>query len=189
LYPVNDSAFDVETQAFVASNDSLADRVRRTPNRVKATADAWEEYLKRMPQLTNRNIKIAIDEWTGGGRGDFSRTLCAAEGLHEMFRHSDVITMGAYTAFTSCLATDGADASYSTTGLIFYLYRHHFGTIPVAITGNAPQPEVKGTVGVDKPKVSSGSDTYPLDVVAALSEDRKVLTVAIVNPTESDQKI
>jgi alpha-N-arabinofuranosidase len=148
-----------------------------------------DEYLKRMPQLKDRNIKIAIDEWTGGGRGDFSRTLCAAEGLHEMFRHSDVITMGAYTAFTACLASDGADSCYSSTGLLFDLYRHHFGTIPIAVTGNAPQHEVKGTVGVDKPAVSSGSDTYPLDVVAAFSNDRKSVTVAIVNPTESPQKI
>jgi alpha-N-arabinofuranosidase len=189
LYPVSDSAFDVDQQAFVQVSDPLVDRVRRTPNRVKGTVEAWDEYVKRMPQLKDSNIKIAIDEWTGGARGDFSRTLCAAEGLHEMFRHSDVITMGAYTAFSSCLALNGADSCYSATGLIFYLYRHHFGTIPIAVTGNAPQHPVKGTVGVDKPAVSSGSDTYPLDVVASLSSDRKTLTVAVVNPTESPQKI
>ena len=44
-------------------------------------------------------------------------------------------------------------------------------------------------MGVDKPKVSSGSDTYPLDAVAALTADRKSLTLAIVNPTESAQQI
>ena len=189
LYPVNDSAFDVDQQAFVAGNFPLVDRVRRTPNRMKCTVEAWEEYLKRMPQLKSRNIKLAIDEWAGGGRGDFSSTLCAAEGLHEMFRHSDLITMGAYTAFSSCLANNGADSCYSGTGLIFYLYRHHFGTIPIAVAGNAPQHEVKGTVGVDKPAVSSGSDTYPLDVAAALSSDRKSVMVGVVNPTESTQKI
>ena len=188
LYPVNDSAFDVERQEFVPANDPLPDRVRRTPNRVRATVEAWEEYLRRLPQLRTRNITLAIDEWAGGGRGGFTSTLCAAEGLHEMFRHSDVITMGAYTAFTSCLAFDGADSCYSATGLIFQLYRHHFGTIPIAVTGNAPQREVKGTAGVDKPSVSSGSDTYPLDVAAALSNDRKSLTVAVVNPTETAQK-
>ena len=48
---------------------------------------------------------------------------------------------------------------------------------------------MKGTVGVDKPTETSGSDTYPLDVAAALSEDRKSLTVAVVNPTESVQNI
>jgi hypothetical protein len=106
-----------------------------------------------------------------------------------MFRHSDVITMGAYTAFSSCLAQDGADSCYSATGLIFQLYRHHFGTIPIAVSGNSPQRELKGTVGVDKPKVASGSDTYPLDVAAALSSDRNSVTVAVVNPTESSQRI
>jgi alpha-N-arabinofuranosidase len=189
LYPVNDSAFNVETQAFVQVNDPLVDRVRRTPNRVKCAVEAMDEYLKRMPQLKEQNIKLAIDEWTGGGRGDFSRTLCAAEGLNEMFRHSDVITMGAYTAFTSCLVYDGADSCYSTTGLAFSLYRHHFATIPIAVLGNAPQHDVKGTIGVDKPAVTSGSDTYPLDVVAAFSSDRKTVTIAVVNPTESPQQI
>jgi alpha-N-arabinofuranosidase len=48
---------------------------------------------------------------------------------------------------------------------------------------------VKGTIWVDKPKVSSGSDTYPLDAAAALTADKKALTVAIVNPTESEQQI
>jgi alpha-N-arabinofuranosidase len=40
-----------------------------------------------------------------------------------------------------------------------------------------------------KPSVSSGSDTYPLDVAAALTDDRKKVTVAIVNPTESIQEL
>jgi alpha-N-arabinofuranosidase len=42
-------------------------------------------------------------------------------------------------------------------------------------------------VGGDQPRVNAGSPTYPLDVSAALSSDGKVLTVAIVNPTESAQ--
>jgi alpha-N-arabinofuranosidase len=44
-------------------------------------------------------------------------------------------------------------------------------------------------VGVDRPSVSSGSDTYPLDVAAALTGDRKKVTVAVVNPTESVQEL
>ena len=72
---------------------------------------------------------------------------------------------------------------------MFKLYRRRFGVTPVAVTGNAPQPDVKGLVGLDKPKIPSGSDTYPLDVAAALTADRKTLTVAIVNPTESEQRL
>lgn len=190
LYPVTNQAFDVDSQKFVNVDDPLVDQVRRVPNRVKAVAESWDEYLKRIPGLKEKNITFAIDEWTGGGwRSAFLRTLCAAEGLHEIFRHSDIITMGGYTAVTSCVRWDVNDACYSSVGLLFKLYRHHFGTIPLEVTGNAPQKTVKGTVGVDKPAISSGSDTYPLDVVAALTEDRKMVTVAIVNPTETDQKI
>jgi alpha-L-arabinofuranosidase len=44
-------------------------------------------------------------------------------------------------------------------------------------------------VNFDKPKASSGSDTYPLDVAATFTPDRKALTIAIVNPSEAEQQI
>jgi len=185
LYPVLDSAFDLDSQEFVKTNDPIEDQIRRLPNRVRATVEAWEEYSKRMPELKDKKIKLAIDEWAGGGFKGFMRALCAAEGLQEMFRHSDVIKMGAYTAFISNLSFDGNDAVLSSVGLTFELYRQHFGTIPVEVSGNSPQKPVKGTVGVDKPRVSSGSDTYPMDVAAALTADHRKLTVAVVNPTET----
>jgi alpha-N-arabinofuranosidase len=62
------------------------------------------------------------------------------------------------------------------------------GAIPVAISGNSPQPAPKYPPGGDEPKTSSGSPTYPLDMFAALTPDRKFLTVAVVNATESEQK-
>jgi hypothetical protein len=46
-----------------------------------------------------------------------------------------------------------------------------------------------GLVGLDKPEVPSGSPTNPLDVAAAFTEDRSTLTVAIVNPSESEVSI
>jgi alpha-N-arabinofuranosidase len=185
LYPVTDSAFDVDEQQFVKTNDPIEDQIRRVPNRVRATVEAWDEYVRRMPQLKDKHIKLAIDEWAGGGRRGFERALCVAEGLQEMFRHSEVIQMAAYTAFISNLAFDGNDATLSPVGLVFKLYRKHFGTLPVEVSGSAPQKPIKGTVGVDKPSISSGSDTYPLDVAAALTTDKKKLTLAIVNPTET----
>ena len=42
---------------------------------------------------------------------------------------------------------------------------------------------------MDRPSVTSGNDTYPLDVAAAWTSDRKSITVAVVNPTESPQNI
>jgi alpha-N-arabinofuranosidase len=189
VYPVNNSRFDVPTQVFVRTDDPMVDQVRRTPNRIKGAVEALEEYHRLLPNLKDKHITLAIDEWTGGNRMDFSSTLCAAEGLQEMFRHTDVITMGAYTGFMANVNYNGAESCYSATGLMFQMYRKHFGTIPVAVSGNSPQHEVSGTVGVDKPVESSGSPTYPLDVAAALTADYKHLTIAVVNPTDARQTI
>jgi alpha-N-arabinofuranosidase len=69
------------------------------------------------------------------------------------------------------------------------MYHDHYGTIPVEVTGSSPQPPPQYSVGGDQPAINAGSDTYPLDVAAALSSDRKTLTVAVVNPTESAQQL
>jgi alpha-N-arabinofuranosidase len=69
------------------------------------------------------------------------------------------------------------------------MYREHFGTIPVEVSGNSPQPKTIYPAGGDQPRVNPGSDTYPLDVSAALSEDRKTLTFAVLNPSDSEQKL
>src|SRR3546814_18451453 len=61
--------------------------------------------------------------------------------------------------------------------------------IPVDLTGNAPQPDPKYPVGYDHPKVNAGSATYPLDMIAALSPDRKALTIAVVNATHTPQSV
>jgi alpha-L-arabinofuranosidase len=73
--------------------------------------------------------------------------------------------------------------------LLFKMYRDHFGTIPVEVTGDSPQPKPTFPAGGDQPAVNPGSDTYPLDVSAALSEDHKTLTIAVLNPSDSEQSI
>jgi alpha-L-arabinofuranosidase len=123
-----------------------------------------------------------------GGRSPMYSALTSAEALHEIFRNSGWFVLAAFTHLTG-LVTGRTDTTVLPIGRMFQLYRHHFGTTPVEVSGNSPQHEVQGTVNVDKPKVSSGSDTYPLDAAAALTADRKILTVAIVNPTESEQQI
>ncbi len=40
-----------------------------------------------------------------------------------------------------------------------------------------------------QPRPNAGSPTWPLDVSAALSADGKLLTIAIVNPTDSAQDL
>ena len=57
----------------------------------------------------------------------------------------------------------------------------------IAVTGNSPQHTVKGNVAVDLSARPSGSPTYPLDIFAALSADKKTLAISVVNPTETAQ--
>jgi alpha-N-arabinofuranosidase len=73
-------------------------------------------------------------------------------------------------------------------GLTFKLYADNFvGATPVALSGNSPQPAPRFPPGGDQPKTSSGSATYPLDMFAALSPDKKFLIVSVVNATDSAQ--
>lgn len=77
---------------------------------------------------------------------------------------------------------------YSNAGLLFRLYRQNFGQLPISVSGNSPQPAPKWPVGGDQPAINAGSPTYPLDIAAALTEDRRILTLAVVNATEKPQK-
>ena len=86
-------------------------------------------------------------------------------------------------------AASRTDAVLNPVGLMFELYRERFGTVPLAVSGSSPQPEPKGPPGGEQPHVNAGSDTYPLDVAAALTEDGKTLTVAVVNPTLEPQRL
>ncbi len=106
-----------------------------------------------------------------------------------MFRHTDVFQMAAYTFATSLLSRNGTNASLNANGLVFKLYRDHFGSIPVDVSGNSPQPKPTDPPGGEQPVVNAGSDTFPLDVVAAWTEDRRTLTVAVLNPTEVVQPL
>jgi alpha-N-arabinofuranosidase len=106
-----------------------------------------------------------------------------------MFRHSDLFQMAGFTFATSLISANRTDAVLNPAGLLFKMYRDHYGTIPVDVAGNSPQPKPKYPPGGEEPVVNAGSDTYPLDVAAALSSDRKSLTVAVVNPTESGQQL
>lgn len=188
IYPLPDEFFDVEKQEFVKLEDPLVNEVRRPANRVKGAVEAWKIYEQRMPWLKSSDIKIVLDEWVSGKRG-FHGALGTATVLNEIFRHTDLFKMSAYTCAPCALTYNGTESGFRGIGLVFKLYANNFGTIPVQVNGNNPQKEVKGVVGVDKPEKTSGSDTYPLDVVAAVSEDGKTLTVSVVNATYSAQKL
>lgn len=80
-------------------------------------------------------------------------------------------------------------ATLNTNGVLFKLYGEHLGdgSIPAALTGNSPQPEPTQQIVGGLPRTSAGSSTYPLDMVAALGADRRFLTLAVVNATDSEQ--
>jgi alpha-N-arabinofuranosidase len=109
--------------------------------------------------------------------------------FHEMFRHSDLYQMACFTFATSLIATSRTEAVLNPAGLLFKLYRDHFGVVPVAVSGDAPPPPPKYPVGGEQPRVNAGSPTFPLDVAAAWTEDRRSLAVAVINPTESEQAL
>jgi alpha-N-arabinofuranosidase len=179
---------------FVNVDEPLVDALRRPSNRVKLEAEAWDVYKKTYPEIVTRKIFVSNDEWANMGSDMTMGTnlrIALSYGLvlQEMFRHTDFIKMSAYTMGTGTLDSSETDAIYNTTGLTFKLYGDHFGTIPVAVTGNSPQPAPKFPPGGDQPHVNAGSPTFPLDVSAAFTADRKFLTVAVVNPTESAQPL
>jgi alpha-N-arabinofuranosidase len=125
----------------------------------------------------------------GGGRDSYKVVPAYAWAFHEMFRHSDLFQLGAFTFATAMMSQTRTEAVLNPTGLLFKMYRDHFGTIPVEVSGDSPQPKPIYPAGGDQPAVNPGSDTYPLDVSAALSEDRKTLTFAVLNPSDSRQRL
>jgi alpha-L-arabinofuranosidase len=158
---------------------------------VRAKYEHYQEYLRRIPALRNKPVPVAIDEWAYfGGKPDSYKIVPAyAWTFHEMFRHSDVFQMAALTFATATISSSRTDAVLNPTGMLFKMYRDHFGTIPVEVSGNSPQPKPAFPAGGDQPAVNPGSDTYPLDVTAALSEDRKTLSIAVLNPSDSEQSL
>lgn len=60
-----------------------------------------------------------------------------------------------------CIKTNTTSSVFDPTGQVLKMYRRHFGTIPVAITG----------------------ETRPLDIAATLNSTKDTLTLSVVNPT------
>ena len=186
-YQAENKHFNLETGKNEDITQSLVEWAQAPANRVATMADCWEEYKKRFPALNEGKVKVFFDEWAYHFQQDFKGCLAVARTLQEFFRHTDFIDMAAYTMGTSWIAYDRTKSVISASGRVFQLYNKHFGKIPVAVTGNVPTPTPKYAVGGDQPKVNTGSPTWPLDVSAALTADRKTLVVAVVNATESAQ--
>jgi len=163
--------------------------MRRPANHIRIKYEEYEAYKKLLPQLAVNPKPLNIDEWAYTGNNHYPTYPSYAWVFHEMFRHSDVFQMAAYTFATSLLTRSETNVSLNANGLVFKIYRDHFGTIPVDVSGNSPQPKPTDPPGGEQPEVNAGSDTFPLDVVAAWTADHHMLTVAILNPTDTSQSL
>jgi len=199
-YAYPDLAFDAEKQRFVDVQDPLQFRTRKIANRIGEAFEAWQKYLEKMPSLKDKNIKFIFDEWGVRFRSADGKShpaagmvspLSYALLLHELFRHSDMVAASCPTGglYTILIDKTGEAVGLAAEGLVMKLMATHFaGARPVEVTGNSPQLPMSGTPFVDVPSVPTGSPTFPLDVVAAFSSDRKTFILSVVNPTEEGQE-
>ena len=191
-YSTSDMHTDLKLEKKVnIGPQTLIEWERAPATQVRVKYEHYQEYLKRIPGLKAKPVPIAIDEWAymGGGLNGYKVIPAYAWAFHEMFRHSDLYQLGAFTFATAMMSQTRTEAILNPTGLLFKMYRDHFGTVPVEVSGDSPQPKPIFPAGGDQPAVNPGSDTYPLDVSAALSDDRKTLTFAVLNPSDSEQSI
>jgi alpha-N-arabinofuranosidase len=188
-YQPENKHFNHETGENEDIEQSLAEWARAPADRVATMADCWEEYKARHPALRGGAVKVFFDEWAYRFIQDHKACLAAARTLHEFFRHADFIDMAGYTMGTAWIDCDRLSSCVSASGLLFRLYKRRFGRLPVPVSGNAPVPPPKFPVGGNQPKRNTGSDTWPLDVQAALTADRRRLTVAVVNATDTARRL
>jgi len=165
---------------YVQERPGLMGHVGQVPNAIRGIAAAHRRYREQIPALRGRNLQVALDEWNYwygphiygelGTRYFLKDALGIAAGLHEYARQSDIFFMANYAQTVNVIGaikTTKTAAALDTTGVVLKLYRARFGSIPVQIEG-APEP---------------------LDVAAAWREPGKTLTVAIVNPTATEQAL
>jgi len=191
-YSTSGQRTDLEKGEKVSTGPQTLIEWERAPaTQVRAKYEHYQEYLKRIPGLKAKPVPISLDEWAyiGAPPNSYKVVPAYAWAFHEMFRHSDLYQLGAFTFATAMISENRTDAVLSPTGFLFKMYREHFGTIPVEVSGNSPQPKPIYPAGGDQPAVNPGSDTYPLDVSAALREDRRTLTFAVLNPSDSEQRL
>jgi alpha-N-arabinofuranosidase len=162
--------------------DVIPDHVRQLADSIRRIADDHRKLQASLPNLQGRIVPIAMDEWNYWFRPyeygelgcvyELRDALGVAVGLHEYFRNSDLIKMAHYAQTVNvigCIKTTKTGAFMSTTALPLMLYRKEYGTIPVAVSGNCSQAE--------------------LDVAAAWTEDRKALTIGLVNPNGEEKAV
>ncbi len=170
----------ISEHLYWQDRDDLVAHVKQIPERIRLVAEAHRTYRRELVTLQGKEIPIAMDEWNYwygpfeygelGVRYFLQDALGIAAGLHEFFRNSDIFLMANYAQTVNVIGaikTTKTDAEFETTGLVLKLYRERFGTLPVKVSGNHE----------------------PLDVAAAWTEDRRGLTVGVVNPSNEEKRL
>ena len=145
-------------------------------------AEGHRKLQKSLGLLDTRPVPIAMDEWNYwhqpyvygelGCQYDLADALGVAAGLHEYYRSSDIIQMAHYAQTVNvigCIKTTKTAAFFDATALPLMLYRHEYGSIPIEVTGDHAASS--------------------LDVAAAWTEDRKAVTIGVVNPNREARAI
>ena len=164
---------------YVQERQDTIEHTRLLPEAIRRKAD-WHRRFQ--PTLQQEKVKISMDEWNYwygpylygelGTRYFWKDGMGIAAGLHEFFRNTDVYEMAQYAQTVNVIGaikTTPTAAEFETTGLVLAMYRKHFGTVPVSVEGINPD--------------------LGLDIVAALTADRKTLTIAIVNPFDREMTV
>jgi alpha-N-arabinofuranosidase len=156
FYVYGPTHYDLEQGKQVPDDSSLSfvEWSRKPANMVRVAYEHFETYRERIPAMRRKPITVALDEWayTGSPPGAFKPVPAYAWALDELFRHSDVFSMGGFTFAGSTLSASRTDAVLNPIGLMFQLYHDHFGTIPLRVSGTSPQPERTGRSGRRDPQ-------------------------------------
>ncbi len=160
---------------YCGAKEDLVEHVRQIPENIRLKAEGHRKLRERFPILLKNDVRIAMDEWNYWHRpyvyGELGciyhlrDALGIAAGIHEYARNSDIIGMAQYAQTVNvigCIKTTKTDAAFATTGLVLKLYRKRFGQLPLQVTLGKPDSVV--------------------DAAAALTSDRHLLTVGVVNP-------
>lgn len=158
----------------------LMTHTRQIGDAIHDIAEAHRNYLQTLPEMKGKNIRISLDEWNYwygphvfgelGTRYFLRDALGIAGGINEFSRDSDVIALACYAQTVNVIGaikTSKTAAVLDSTGEVLAMYRHHFGSIPVEITGASE----------------------PLDVAVAWTKDKSALTISIINPTYETQHL
>ncbi|MDO4587404.1 MAG: alpha-L-arabinofuranosidase C-terminal domain-containing protein [Planctomycetia bacterium] len=164
---------------YTSERKRILEHIHFPAQEIQRISDAHRNYRNKWPELYQKHdLKIVMDEWNYwygshvfgelGTRYFLRDALGIAVGLHEFYRNSDRYFMANYAQTVNVIGaikTNETEAELESTGLALKLYRHEFGTIPIDVQL------------ISEKEVASGV----LDLAAALSQDQKEITLAVVN--------